>query len=279
MSDSDALRINRAHWDALAAVHGQDAYYDTEALVAGADSLGEYEDAAVGDVTDLDVLHLQCHIGFDSVSLARRGARVVGADLSPASLDKARALAERCGVDVRFVEADAAALPPELHDRFDLVYSTIGVLCWIGDVGAWMRSVHAALRPGGRLVLVELHPLFDMVATADPLALDFPYANDGPRRFDEPGSYASPDAEVSATEQILYGHSLGEIVTAAVRAGLRIDALHEHLDAARDPRGDVLARESDGRVRLRVSGETLPVLFTLLASRAGGATARPARPG
>ena len=204
---------------------------------------------------------------------------MVGADLSPASLAKARALAERCGVAVDFVEADAQALPAALHGRFDVVYSTIGVLCWIGDIDAWMRSAHAALRPGGRLVLVELHPVFDMFSGTDPPALDFPYAYDGPRRFDEPGSYADPDAVVAATEQIVYAHSLGEIVTAAIRVGLRIDALHEHMDTARDPRGDVLAREGDGRFRLRVGGEALPVLFTLTATRDGGPTPPAARQG
>jgi SAM-dependent methyltransferase len=267
MSDHEALSVNRAHWDSLAAVHGQDAYYDTEALVGGADTLNEYEVAAVGDVTGLDVLHLQCHIGFDTISLARRGARATGADLSPASLAKARDVAERCGVEIEWVEADAAALPEALHGRFDLVYSTMGVIGWIGDIGAWMASAHAALRPSGRLVLVELHPLFNMVAEREPLTLDFPYANEGPRRFDEPGSYADRDAEVTATAQVLYGHSLGEVVTAALDAGLVIDGLREHFDVGRDPRGDVLERESDGRFRLRVTGELLPVLFTLLASK------------
>src|ERR671918_2637737 len=125
MDKGTARRINRAHWDALASAHGQDAYYDTEALVAGADTLREAESAGVGEavgaVAGLDVLHLQCHIGFDSVSLARRGARVVGIDFSPASLEKARALSRRCEVDVEFVEADATKLPAELHNRFDLV--------------------------------------------------------------------------------------------------------------------------------------------------------------
>ncbi len=106
----DALDVNRAHWDALAAVHGQDAYYDKEALVAGRDSLSEHAAAAVGDVTDLDVLHLQCHIGFDSISLARRGARVTGVDFSPRSLAAAAELAERAGVEIEWVQADATAL-------------------------------------------------------------------------------------------------------------------------------------------------------------------------
>src|ERR671916_1776710 len=180
-----ARRINRAHWDALASAHGQDAFYDSEALIAGADSLHEAEAAgvreAVGAVAGLDVLHLQCHIGFDAISLARRGARVVGADFSPASLEKARALARRCEVDVEFVEADATKLPVELHNRFDLVYSTIGVICWIDDLRAWMRSAAAALRGGGKLLLVDIHPMAMMLASADPFRLDFPYANDGPR--------------------------------------------------------------------------------------------------
>src|ERR671923_158494 len=193
-----ARRINRAHWDALAEAHGHgDPIYDVEALVAGADSLHEAEAAgvreAVGAVAGLDVLHLQCHIGFDAVSLARRGARVVGADFSPASLEKARALARRCGVDVRFVEAEATSLPVELHNRFDLVYSTIGVLVWIADLRAWMRSVAAALRGGGKLLLVDGHPLYTMMESVDPLRLDMPYGGGAARAFDEPGSYAGAD--------------------------------------------------------------------------------------
>ena len=271
-SPDDALELNRAHWDALAAVHGQDAFYDSEGLVAGRRDLPEAEAAAVAraapDLRGRDVVHLQCHIGFDTIALARRGARVTGVDFSRASLAKAADLAERCGVQIAWVQADAAALPDSLHGRFDLAYATIGAICWIEDLGAWMRCAAAALRPGGRLVLVEIHPLYAMVAAAgEPLRLDFPYAFDGPRHFDEPGSYADPDAPVQATAEVVYAHSLGETVGAAVAAGLRIDALDEHLDAERDPRGDLLTRGEDGRHRLEVSGERLPVLFTLLATR------------
>ena len=269
MDRQTARRINRAHWDSLAAVHGQDAYYDTEALVAGADTLREAEAAglreAVGAVAGLDVLHLQCHIGFDSISLARRGARVVGVDFSPASLEKARALARRCEVDVEFVEGDATALPAELGNRFDLAYATIGVLPWIDDLSAWMRSATAALRGGGRLLLVEIHPVYDMVASLDPLRLDFPYAFDGPRTFDDPTSYAGP--AVSSSENVSYAHSLGEVVNGALAAGLRVQRLDEHLDADFDPRGDVLTAGDDGRYELRVDGERLPLLFTLVAAK------------
>lgn len=272
MSDArTARRINRAHWDALAAAHGQDAYYDTEALIAGRDSLSEVEAAgireAIGAVAGLDVLHLQCHIGFDAISLARRGARVTGVDFSPASLEKARTLARRCEVDVRFVEADATKLPVELHNHVDLVYATIGVLTWIDDVRAWMRSAAAALRGGGKLLLIDGHPLYSMIDSTDPLRLDFPYADAGPRAFDEPGSYAGAELDVATTESVQYAHSLGEVVTAALAAGLRIEYLAEHLEADFDPRGDLLAREEDGRYRLRIDGEALPVLFTVIAGK------------
>jgi SAM-dependent methyltransferase len=253
-------------------VHGQDAFYDAEGLIAGRTDLRDSEAAAVAqaapDLRGRDVIHIQCHIGFDTIALARRGARVTGVDFSPASLAKAAQLAERCGVEIDFVQADAAALPDSLSGRFDLAYATLGAICWIEDIGAWMRCAAATLRLGGRLVLVEIHPVYAMVeAAGEPLRLDFPYAFDGPRRFDVPGSYADPDAPVQATAEVVYAHSLGEVVNAAIAAGLRIDALHEHLEADADPRGDLLTRGEDGRYRLKVSGERLPVLFALIAAR------------
>jgi SAM-dependent methyltransferase len=166
------------------------------------------------------------------------------------------------------VQADAAALPDSLRAGFDVAYATIGAICWIEDVGAWMRCAAATLRPGGRLVLVEVHPLYMMIeAVGEPLRLDFPYAFDGPRRSDDPGSYADPDANVPVTAEVGYGHSLGEVVNAAIAAGLRIDALREHMETDLDPRGDLLTKGEDGRYRLELSGERLPVLFTLIATR------------
>jgi SAM-dependent methyltransferase len=264
----DATALNRAHWDDLAAVHGEgDGVYDVAALAAGEYDLREAERAAVGDVQGLDVLHVQCHIGFDSVALARRGARVVGADFSPGSLAKARAIAERCGVGIEFVEADSRDLPSSLHGRFDLVYATYGVLNWIDDVGAWMRSAFAALRRGGRLVLVEIHPLLTTMRSVDPLALDFPYADQGPQRFDDPGSYADPSAHVEATTTIEHAHSVGEVVTAAIGAGLTVTGLTEGLEAEHDVRGSVLPRDDDGMYRLRVDGIALPILYSLVAAK------------
>jgi SAM-dependent methyltransferase len=267
MVPEDARAINHARWQELAALHGQDEYYDTAGLIAGADSLTAEERAAVGDVAGLDVLHIQCHLGFDAISLARRGARVTGVDFSSVALTRAADLAAACGVAAEWVEGDSTDLPRSLTGRFDLAYATVGVICWIGDLSAWMRSALSALRPGGRLVLIDMHPLALMVKATDPLQFDFPYADRGPLRFEGPGSYADETAPVTHRVSIEYAHSPGEIVTAAAEAGFRIDAFVEHLETTFDDGGGRGRLEADGRYRLRVAGEPLPLLFTLRATR------------
>jgi SAM-dependent methyltransferase len=260
--------VNRANWDVWAAAHGQDDYYDRAGLLAGNDSLTDMEwagvQAAVGPVEGRDVLHVQCHIGFDSVTLARHGARVTGVDFSPVALRKAAELAAECGVGIEFVEADTTDLPESLSGRFDLAYATVGILCWIDDVGAWMRSVAGTLRPGGRLLLIDGHPLCATIARLDPLELDFPYAYDGPHTFTSEGSYA---AAAGPTTNVEYAHSLGEIVTAAADAGLRIVRLVEHLDSPLIGPGMGAVRDPDGRWRLHMGGQDMPVFFTLIAER------------
>jgi SAM-dependent methyltransferase len=223
--------------------------------------------AAVGDVSGLSVLHVQCHLGFDAISLARRGARVTGVDFSATALGRAAELARACGVQVEWIEADSTALPPTVDRRFDLAYATIGVLIWIGELGAWMRSVYSALRPGGRLVIVDGHPLQDMVDTPDPLTLDFPYGGGRPVSFRNPQTYADPSLQLSNHEYVNYPHSLGEIVSAAAGAGFRVDELTEHLSASFEYRPGITTREDDGRWRLRIAGRPVPVLFTLRATR------------
>jgi SAM-dependent methyltransferase len=267
----DPAAVNRANWNVWAAAHGQDGYYDSAGLVAGADSLSDVEHAglaaAVGQVAGLEVLHVQCHLGFDAICLGRRGARVTGVDFSPVALDKARDLARRSGVDVEFIEADATALPPMLAGRFDLAYATIGILCWIADIKAWMRSVASTLKGGGRLLLIDAHPLWQMTASVDPLVLDFPYAFDGPHHFAASGSYATGTGTgTEPTTTMEFAHSLGEIVTAAVAAGMRVLRLDEHLDSPLDYGGGQLP-DADGRYRFHVSGQHLPVLYTLIAER------------
>ncbi|MEI6363230.1 MAG: class I SAM-dependent methyltransferase [Actinomycetes bacterium] len=276
---------NLEHWESLAAFHGtgSDNYYDIPALVRGELSLRALEAAAVAEATDgvgvagLQVAHVQSHIGIDTVHLARLGAHVTAFDFSPMALHRLRELAAECGVSIKTVVADSQELQSQKfatwHRRFDLVYATIGVVSWIADLDAWMNGAFALLKPGGRLVLLELHPLACMPETLEPPVFDFPYVNDGVHHYEGTGSYANPDADLSwAIDQ--YGWSLGETVNAAIGAGLTIARLDEHVAASFDPRGDLLTKEEDGMYRWRIGvgkdgepAQPLPVLFTLVARR------------
>lgn len=273
MTGIDPIAVNRAHWDALAEVHGngRDQYYDVDALLSGERQLTSHEaaaiTAAVADPKGLDVLHVQCHIGFDTITLARAGAKVTGVDLSSASLAKALTFAERCGVDIDVVEGNSMALPAQLHGRFDLAFASYGVIAWISDLGAWMRSVAACLRPGGALVLVELHPLICTIKSLEPFRLWSDYASTEPEIDDGEGSYARPEDPVRSTLKVMYAHSLGDVVTTAAAAGLVVDELIEHHEIDVELFDWLLARDGDGRWRCSVDGNLLPVLFTLRASK------------
>lgn len=273
----DPTATNLAWWQAAARAHraATAGYYDPAPLLAGHDRLTAHEEAALaralpGGVQGRAVLHLQCHLALDGIKLARRGAAVTGLDFSSEALAGAADLAARCGVRLELVQADATALPPALRGRFDLVWATVGVITWHRDLGAWMRAAAAALRPGGRLVLHELHPLFTMPAATAPLVIDFPYLGGSGHAFAEAGTYAAPEAELGEGLNVSFAHGLGEVVTAAVEAGLGVLRLEEHLEVDFDPRGDLLTREEDGAYRWRPGGPgspPVPLLFTLVAAR------------
>lgn len=272
---------NLSHWEQLAALHGGpgDRYYHLDVLREGGTLMGTEERAVLEracgtqGLRGLDVAHLQSHIGCDAITMAREGARVTAIDFSPTALARAEALARECGVQLNFVVADSRRLPDALSESFDIVYATIGVLCWIDDLDAWMSGVARILRPSGRLVLVDLHPIYQMLDSVSPLAMSFPYNFDGIREYESSGSYADRNLPVtSVTHQ--FAHGLAEIVMAAVRNGLVVVDLAELTSMSFDPGGSFLEQGPDSRYQLRLGGEVdgrpsepLPVLFSLIAER------------
>jgi SAM-dependent methyltransferase len=287
----DEYAGNFDYWEKAAAAHGtteHDLHYHFDKVVAGgslmvrleeqavAAATGGTEDEPLSGVRDLDVLFLQSHLGADGVVMARAGARVTCADFSPTALGRARDLAERVGVAIDTVVCDSRAIPESLYDRFDLVFVTVGAICWIDDLDLWMRQVSLALRPGGRLVMVEIHPLYQMIDVRTPdLVVDFPYGGGTGLTFVGTGTYADPTLEMTSSTTC-YAHSIGDVVTGAVRAGQRVDLLEEHVAIEINPRGDdVLQQGDDGLYRLLVGRGTtpsdppqpLPVFFTLITTK------------
>jgi SAM-dependent methyltransferase len=274
-SPDDGPGMNRAFWDTRARMHGttpNDTLYDVDSFLAGRQTLYGIELELAGDVTGQDVLHLQCHFGMDTLNWARLGARVTGVDFSPTAIARARELAELAGLTAEFIEADTQKLPPGLAGRFDLVVATYGVLCWIGDLDAWMRGAATALRPGGRLVLVDLHPAYQTLASYEPLVADWPYGGGEPQREVLTDTYADPDLPMAAQEVVEYPHSVGEIVTAAAESGLIVDRLVEHTEAV-IPGRRILPQGPDGTFRFPFGDTHLPILYSLRARSPRAASA------
>ena len=230
MTDSDAYtRSNRSLWDEWAEIHAKGDWYDLESVRNGADKLRPYELQEVGDVAGRTMLHLQCQIGTDTLSWARRGAKVTGIDFSPRAIQIANDLASQVDVDADFVCADVMQLPNVLRDTWDIVYTSRGVLGWLPDLAAWAQIVADFLNPGGFLYLTDIHPVAKTLDDKSPeLRLGRPY---WPRRdpiaYPVEGSYADPAANVDTEVKYLWTHSVGELITAIAQAGLVIEFLHE----------------------------------------------------
>jgi SAM-dependent methyltransferase len=217
---------NRAYWDRLVDLHVPSAYYDVEGFVAGRRDLDPIVAEALGDVAGARVLHLQCHFGMDTLSLARRGARVTGLDFSPRAVAEARTLAARMAIpDARFVESDV--LTADLGERFDLVFSSWGAIGWLPDLRPWAATVARHLAPGGRFVLVEGHPVLWMMGETLPATVKYDYAGGTPIVEEgKDGTYAAPGQPVTLPN---YGwnHAFAEILGSLLGEGLVVTRFEE----------------------------------------------------
>ncbi len=272
--DLDAsFASNRRLWEAWTAIHAEGAFYDLTGFRKGGVRLRPYEIDALGDVTGLSLLHLQCHFGIDTLSWARLGAVVTGVDFSPAAIRLARELAADIGIaDARFIESNVYQLPVKLADEFDIVYTSRRVLGWLPDIRGWARVVARFVKPGGRFYISEVHPIVQVFENEGvgprELRLSYPYWEHGdPLIFDVHGSYADPTADVGEQKEHGWDHGLGEIVTAVIDAGLRIDSLEElpFLDWGTDFL--VETEPGSGRHVLPDGPGELPLMFTLQATK------------
>lgn len=220
---------NRALWNEWTAVHEASAFYDLAAFKAGRDTLRPLEIAELGDVSGKTLLHLMCHFGQDTLCWARRGARVTGADLSDKAIDLARSLATELGLEARFLVGDIYDLPARLDERFEIVFTSWGVLTWLSDLPRWGRLVADYLAPGGSFYLAEIHPVAMALDVRDDgvLAFDYSYLSEGAAGRYESTSYADPTTVCANTVSYQWDHTLGEVVCALVDAGLVIEFLHE----------------------------------------------------
>jgi SAM-dependent methyltransferase len=271
---SDYRTLNRANWDERAPAHAASPDYALARFAQDPDFISDvvrFDRERLGDVRGLRGVHLQCHIGTDTISLARLGARMTGLDFSAASLAEARRLAERTQADVEFVQADVYDAAEALQGPFDLVYTGTGALCWLPDIRRWAEVVVALLRPGGRLFLREGHPMLWTLAEPRPdrlLVVEHPYFETrDPLVWDEPGTYVQTDATFVHNRTLEWNHGLGEIVSALLDHGLELTMLSEHDSVPWEALPGQMERLGGGEWRLADRPERLPHSYTLQACR------------
>jgi SAM-dependent methyltransferase len=272
---SDYRALNKASWDERAPAHAASPGYSLDNFRNDPSFLSyvvQYDVPRLGDLRGLRGVHLQCHIGTDTISLARLGAQMTGYDFSPAALAEARKLNDELGAGVDFVEGDLYDAVDALGESgFDLVFTGIGALCWLPDIRRWAEVVARLLRPGGRLFIREGHPMLWALADGrddDLLVVEHPYFETAePIIWDEGGTYVETDVEFRHNLTHEWNHGLGEIVTALLDNGMQLTMLEEHDSVPWEGLPGLMAKvpEFDHEWRIVDRPQRLPHSYTLQA--------------
>jgi len=270
---SDPIEINRHNWDERAIIHSRDVTgdYMLDRFRAGEDALHDIEAAELGTIAGKKVLHLQCHIGRDTLCLVRRGATAVGLDFSHEALRTARRLAYETGLPAEFVQGRVEEAPELVPGPFDLVFATWGTICWLPDLHSWARAIAKVLRLGGELYLADTHPGFQVMEVYDGrlyVAYDYQTPAERPLKFNDATTYTGDPTVMVHQTTCVWRHALSTIFAALSGAGLTITMFREHeVLPWRElsilvPATDRLWRLSDGHPRL-------PLSFSLRACKGG----------
>ena len=263
------MKNNQEMWNAWAPLHAKSDFYDVEGFKAGRSTMlypVEFEE--VGNVKNKSLLHLQCHFGMDTLSWARQGARVTGVDFSDKAIDLARSLSKELGIEANFICCNIYDLPEKLNKKFDIVYTSGGVLCWLPDLKRWAEVITHFLKPGGFFYILDGHPFLHMLLSDSPdmtgpeITRSYFYTAE-PEEYQTDGSYAGVKTDKPHTGNE-WTHSMGDVINSLISSGLRIEFLHEF---------PVISfkclpfMERDDNGLWRIPGDRIPLIFTLKASK------------
>lgn len=264
----EQVRTNQERWDELVAIHASSAYYDMDGFKAGRSSLDEIQVEELGDVAGKSLLHLLCHFGMDTLSLAREGARATGTDFSEQAIELARSLGSELGLDAEFVCCDFYDLPQNLEGRFDMILMSYGVIGWLHDLEGWAQIVADYLEPGGRLHLVEFHPFAEMFDDESAVpTLRYPYFRSASAvRSEKNGTYADPTATTEHEIAFSWPAGIGDVFSALVGAGLAVESFREYSWCNEQLR-PIFVQGSDGKWRSPPDAPALPIVYSVRATK------------
>ena len=258
------MNTNRSLWDGWTEINKNSKLYDLDGFKAGKNKLKSIELEELTDVAGKSLLHLQCHFGIDTMSWARMGAKVTGVDFSPKAISLAKLLSEELHIPARFIESDIYELPKVLDEKFDILFTSYGVLVWIRDIERWAGIIAKYLKPGGIFYMVEFHPLLEMLDD-DGERFEYPYCHSPePIKCESEGNYADPGHDFRH-DSYEWSYGLGEVVTALINSGLRIEYLHEFPYCPTNCCPFFVEREPGKYVMKRDNG-LAPLIFSIKAA-------------
>lgn len=223
---SNYIKVNKDLWNARTEVHLTSEFYNVNEFIKGKSSLNDIELNLLGDVKGKSILHLQCHFGQDSISLARLGATVTGVDLSENAIAHATTLAQTTNQQLTFICCDVYDLPIHLNEQFDIVYTSYGTIGWLPDMDKWASIVSRFLKPQGKFVFVEFHPVVWMFDN-DFKTIQYSYFKKEAIVETENGTYADKNAPIQH-ESITWNHGMSEVLNALLNQKLVVDVVNEY---------------------------------------------------
>ena len=225
MNSENYLQINKQTWNNKVSIHVASDFYEQEKFIDGKITLPQTDLDALGDVSGKRILHLQCHFGQDSLSLARLGAQVTGVDLSDVAIAQAIELNDKLQLDAEFVCCDVYELKKHLDKKFDIVFTSYGTIGWLPDMDRWAEIVAHFLKSEGRFVFAEFHPVMWMFDN-EFQTVGYNYFNSGPDIETSTGTYADPNSQIEVT-CAYWNHSTSEVLTALLHQGLQLTKFQE----------------------------------------------------
>ena len=262
--EDNYIAINRQSWNNRVQSHMNSDFYDLEGFLKGNTSLNSIELELLGDIKNKHILHLQCHFGQDSLSLGRLGAHVTGVDLSDKAVESAIELANKTKIDANFICSDIYELPKCLDKQFDIVFTSYGTIGWLPDLDKWAKIVAKYLKPGGKFVFVEFHPVVWMFDD-DFEKIAYHYFNKEVIIETEKGSYADKTADLSQ-EYVMWNHSMSDVVNNLVKNGLEINSLDE-FDYSPYNCFNKTEEFKPNKFRIKHLNNKIPMVFAIVATK------------
>ncbi len=259
----DYKEINRNSWNKRTEIHLESEFYDMKGFLEGKSSLKTIELDLLGDVSGLKILHLQCHFGQDSLSLARMGAKVTGVDLSNVAIENAKKLAKDLKLDANFICCDLYDLPQFLDEEFDLVFTSYGTIGWLPDLNKWAKLVNRFLKTTGKFVFVEFHPVVWMFDDAFE-KIEYSYFNKEDIVTEE-DSYAAMNNSTKESF-VTWNHPLGDVLSSLIENSLILTKFSEMDYSPYNCFQNTIEFE-DGKFRIKGLEEKIPMVYALVAEK------------